>query len=154
MAKIVREKILENIEATFNLISKVNGYENDIASFQRWLQAGNSLREVPCIVISAGPEEKTQGDSLINCRFNVNIDVWIRHDEATTAGSTDTIINSLLGDVEKALFVDYTRGGFAVNSVVTGNLPFESVEGNPYAGIIIDLEIQYRHAIGDLTQEM
>jgi len=154
MAKIVREKILEDIETTLKLISKANGYENDIASVQRWLQGGNSLREVPCIVISAGPEEKMQGEQLINCRFTVNIEVWIRHDEDDVSGSTDTIINSLLGDVEKALFIDYTRGGLAVNTIVTGNLPFETVEGQAYAGIIIETEIQYRHKIGDLTQEM
>ena len=154
MAKIVREKILEDIETTLKGISKIKGYENDIANIKRYKQSGNSLREVPCIIISAGPEEKTQGEQLINCRFTVNIEVWIRHDEEDIAGSTDTIINSLLGDVEKALFIDYTRGGLAVNTVVTGNMPFETVEGNPYAGIIIETEILYRHKIRDLTQEM
>lgn len=151
---IVRESILENIRTTLEAISIANGYTNDIASVQRWKQGGNNLRQVPCIVISAGPEEKTQGESLITCRFDVNIEVWIRHDEVNLPGSTDTILNSLLGDIEKALMSDYKRGGYAVNTVISGNIPFETVEGNAYAGIIINTEVHYRHKIGDLTQVM
>ncbi|MCK4248680.1 MAG: hypothetical protein KAX15_02765 [Candidatus Omnitrophica bacterium] len=154
MATTVREKILENIETALGDIKIANGYENDIDSVQRWKQAGNSTKLVPCIILSAGPEEKTPGDPLISCMFNVNVEVWIRHDEETVPGSTDTILNSLLGDVEKALAIDETRGGNATDTVITGNMPFETVEGQAYAGISVDVRIHYRHKRGDPTQVM
>ena len=86
--------------------------------------------------------------------FDVNVEVWIRHDEGTVPGSTDTILNSLLGDVEKALAIDETRGGNAVDTIITGCVPFETVEGQPYSGIILDIKIHYRHKRGDSTQKM
>jgi len=148
MGDTVREKIMEDIKTTLEGISKANGYNNDIASIQRWRQGGNPRLNVPCIVINAGPEEKDPvPNPLTTCRLTVNIDVWIRHDEDDVPGSTDTILNSLLGDVEKALMVDIKRGDYAVDTIIQRNIPFETAEGEPYAGIIVDVEIHYRHKI-------
>lgn len=147
---MVRENILENIKTTLETISIANGYANNIASVQRWKQGGNSKRQIPTLIINAGPEDKEQEPNpLVTCRFLVNIDIWTRHDEATQPGSTDTYLNSLLGDIEKALMVDHTRGGNAQDTNISGNVPFETVEGQPFAGIIINVEILYRHKITD-----
>ncbi len=153
MADTIREKILENIKTILEGISIANGYNNDIASVQRWKQAGNSLIQVPCIIVNAGPEEKEQRPGLMSsCKFSCFVDVWIRHDENDNPGSTDKILNSLLGDIEKALMVDYQRNGNAVNTRILRNLSFETTEGQPYAGLIIDIEVEYRHKIDDPTQ--
>ena len=150
MGDTVREKIMQNIETTMNEISKANGYSNDIASVQRWRQGGNPRTDVPCIVINCGPEEKEPvPNPLTTCMLTVNIDVWIRHDEDDVPGSTDAILNSLLGDVEKALMVDITRGGYAVDTVSERNIPFAMDEGAPHAGITMDVGIHYRHKITD-----
>ena len=150
MGDTVREKIMQNIETTMDGISKANGYNNDIADVQRWRQGGNPRVNVPCIVINCGPEEKEQSqEPLTTCMLIVNIDVWIRHDEDDVPGSTDAILNSLLGDVEKALMVDITRGGYAVDTVSERNIPFAMDEGAPHAGITMDVGIHYRHKITD-----
>lgn len=159
MANIVRETILENIKTTLEGITVANGYVNTIASVQRWKQSGNLTVDIPCIFISAGPEEKLQSleqsnNAVQSCNFTVNIEVWTRHDEAVVEGSTDTVLNSLLGDVEKALLVDHTRGGNAEDTKLTGNIPFETVEGLPHVGLIIETQILYRHKRGDLTTKM
>lgn len=145
----VRESILENLKTTLEAISIANGYHNDIASVQRWRQSGNSLLNVPCIVINAGPEEKTpEPNPFTTCRFTVYLDVWMRQDAADPQ-PTDSLLNSLLGDIEKALMVDYTRGGFAKDTNIKSNVLFETLEGQPQAGIIIELEIIYQHKQDD-----
>ena len=119
----VRESILENLRTTLEQITEANGYHNDIASVQRWRQSGNSLLNVPCIVINAGPEEKEPvPNPFTTCRFTVYLDVWMRQDQSDPQ-PTDALLNSLLGDIEKALMVDYTRGGFATVSYTHLTLP-------------------------------
>jgi len=145
----VRENILENLKATLEAISIANGYHNDIASVQRWRQSGNSLVLIPCIVINAGPEEKEPvPNPFTTCKFTVYLDVWTRQAQDDPQ-STDTLLNSLLGDIEKALMIDYTRGSFAKDTNIKSNVLFETLEGQPQAGIIIELEIIYQHKQND-----
>jgi hypothetical protein len=141
----VRESILENIKTTLESITEAGGYHNTIASVQRWKQSGNSLVNIPCIVINAGPETKEPAPNpFTTCRFTVYLDVWTRQDDSDPA-STDAILNSLLGDVEKALMIDVSRGDFAKDTNIRSNVMFETAEGQPHAGIILELEIIYQH---------
>lgn len=145
----VRESILENLRTTLAGITVANGYHNDIASAQRWRQSGNSLLNVPCIVINAGPEEKEPTPNpFTTCRFTIYLDVWMRQDQSDPQ-PTDALLNSLLGDIEKALMVDYTRGGYAKDTNMKSNVLFETLEGQPQAGIVIELEIIYQHKQDD-----
>lgn len=149
MAETIREKILANIKTTLEGISIANGYNNDIAGVERWKQHGNSLREVPCIIINGGPEDKEAGPNpLVSCKFTAYLDIWIRQDKEDV-NPTDSILNSLLGDVEKAMMVDCTRGGDAKDTNILSNTPFETVEGAPHAGLIVEVEIIYRHYQND-----
>ena len=148
----IREQILENIKSTLETIRVANGYANDIASVQRWLQKGNTFRLIPCIIINAGPEEIEQTPNpLVTCKFTVYLDVFVRQEETDTV-STDALLNSLLGDIEKALMIDYTRAGLAENTNIKSNMTFEAVEGQPNAGIVVELEIIYQHLITDPEQ--
>ncbi len=141
----VRESILENIKTALESITEAGGYHNTIAGVQRWRQSGNSLVNIPCIVINAGPENKEPvPNPFTTCRFTVYLDIWTRQDESDLA-STDAILNSLLGDVEKALMIDVTRGDFAKDTNIRSNIMFETAEGQPHAGIILELEIVYQH---------
>ena len=146
MAKqTVREKILENIKATLELIKTENGYENDILSVQRWKQSGNSTLLVPCTIINAGGEpRKQEPNPLVTCELTVYLDLWVRHDKDASE-STDTYLNSLLLDIENALMIDYTRGGYARDTKISNLEPFRGVEGNPHAGVNIEVEIKYCH---------
>ena len=63
--------------------------------------------------------------------------------------ATDTILNSLLGDIEKAIMQDITRGGFAKDTNIKSNVLFETLEGQPQAGVVMELEIIYQHKQDD-----
>jgi hypothetical protein len=145
MPSSVRELILSNLETVLSGITTVGGYENDIASVQRWKQRGNPLKDVPCIIVTAGPEDKKKGPNpLVTARLKVYLELYSRQDE-TDANATDTILNSILKDIEKALYADVTRGGVAVDTDVQEVVPFGAEVGNGHSGLIIGVEILYRH---------
>jgi hypothetical protein len=145
MSTTIRESILENIKTTLAAIVAGETYNNTIASVERYKSNGNDLINVPCIIITAGPETKTPSPNpLYTCKLTVFIDIWNRQDETDTQ-ATDTILDSLLGDIEKALMIDITRGGYAIDTNFLGNIPFDTVEGSPHIGITISVEIIYQH---------
>ena len=145
----VRENILANIKTTLETITITNGYGNNIASVQRWNKRGNALRQVPCIVVNAGQEEKQMSPNpFFSCKLSVYLDLWIRQDESDSQ-STDSLLSGLLGDIEKSLMVDNTRGGYAIETNIKSNVPFETVEGQPHAGLTIELEVLYQHRQSD-----
>jgi hypothetical protein len=148
----VREAILSDIETVLSGIGIANGFENDVASVQRWKQRGNPLKDVPCIVITAGPEEKKKGPNpLITARLKVYLELYTRQDEGD-ASATDTVLNSILKDIEKALYADVTRGGKAVDTDIQEVIPFGAEVGNGHAGLIIGVEILYRHLADNSAQ--
>ena len=141
----VRESILLNLKSVLEYITTGHHYNNTIASVQRWSQRGQFTSSTPYIIINAGPEEKKPEPYPLNtCTLNVYIDIWTNHVETDTR-SSDEILNSLLGDVEKALMADITRGGYAIDTNILRVLPCEKIDGQPQIGIWIDLEIIYQH---------
>ena len=111
----VRENIVAQIKTMLGSIKQVNGYVNDINSVERWQQRGNSLGQTPLIVIVPGEEIKTpEPNPFYTCHLPVALDVWICQDEEDLSQSTDQIINSVLGDIEKCVMQDPTLGGYAL----------------------------------------
>ncbi len=149
MSTSIRESILENIKTTLQEITIANGYNNTLVSVERWKQRGNNIRLVPCVVVNAGPEEKQpRPNPQVTSKLSVFLDVYMRQDDTDTTNS-DTVINSLALDIEKALMIDYTRGGYAEETNIINIVPFESLEGQPIFGIIFELEIIYKHLLTD-----
>jgi hypothetical protein len=144
-----RESILANIKTTLDGVKIANGYENTLASVQRWKRSGNILNNMPCVIVNAGIEFKEAGPNpQKTCTFMVHLEIWHRQDEEGTS-DTDTLLNSLLLDVEKSLMVDATRGGYAVDTKVGSIVPFETLDGKPDFGAFVELEIIYQHAFDD-----
>jgi hypothetical protein len=149
MSLSIRENILQNIKTTLEGITTVNGYDYTIASVQRWNQKGNISKSVPFIIIHSGPEDKTpQPNPQATCKFSISLAVWTRQDDDATTASDETL-SSLLAGVEKVLMVDPTRGGHAEDTNILSNIPFETVEGQPSFGIIVEIEIIYKHLLTD-----
>ena len=149
----VRERILANIKTTLEGITITNGYNFDFTAetIQRWSMHGNRLVDLPAVVISPGDEEeKSLPNNFEECVLSVYLDVFFVTEE-NDAVSTDTYLNRLQGDMKKAILEDHTRGGEAIDKDVLGTTPFETTEGQPYAGIIMELGIRYRHLRSDPT---
>lgn len=148
MADTIREKILDNILTTLSGITVLAGYVNNLTA-AKFAQGGNDLSTVPAAIMSAGPEECEDRPGLItSCKLDVIIDVY-----TIAATDTDAALNSLLGDIKKAMMADYTRGGYAVATRIQNIIPFESIEGQPYCGLIINCEVEYRHQVTNPTAQ-
>ena len=152
----IRERILEHIKRTLEQISIEAGYYFDFTekTVQRWSMHGNRMIDLPMVVISPGDEEET---SLLNgfeeCVMSVYLDVFFINSEGDDEEfSTDTYLSRLQGDIKKAILIDYTRGGNAIDTDIAGTTPFETTEGQHYAGIIVELKIRYRHKRDNPTE--
>ncbi|MCK9555013.1 hypothetical protein M0R36_04250 [bacterium] len=153
MNETVREKILQNLKTTLESITTDNGYNFDFNAdtVQRWSMHGNSLVDVPTVILSPGDEEEKGGTlPYIQCELTVYLDVFFINNESDSI-VTDTYLNRLQGDIKKAVLSDYSRGGYAIDTNVRGTTPFETTEGQQYAGIIIEIGITYQHKRNDPT---
>lgn len=146
MSLTVRENIFANLKTVLAGITVAGGYANTLGSVQRWKQHGNLLKDTPAVIIKSGPETKSPARSynLTDCNLSIMLDLWIREAETSTADS-EVVMNSLFGDIEKALTLDITRGGYARDTRIVSATPFETVEGEPLFGLAIELEIIYAH---------
>ena len=145
----VRELILQNIKTTLEGISIANGYNNDFENVQRYDVHNSTLVNLPCIIMSVvGEEKQLSPHPFFTCTMRVSIDVFFTQAEDDTT-STYQYINSFLGDVEKAIMQDVYRGSLADNTIITGNEAFEIGEKTSFSGVIIDIEIQYKHKYND-----
>ncbi|MFH2138462.1 MAG: hypothetical protein ABII88_08125 [Candidatus Omnitrophota bacterium] len=149
----VRERILQNIKTAIEAVTIANGYIFDFTpqTVQRWSMHGNRMVDMPMAVISPGDEDESSSPNPFEeCRLTVYLDLFFVNDE-NDAVSTDTYLNRLQGDIKKAILLDSTRGGDAIDTDVMGTTPFETTDAQPYAGVIIELRIRYRHLRSDPT---
>lgn len=146
----VRERILANLKTALERVTVENGYNFDLA-VQRWSMNGNSLVNLPAVIISPGNEDETAlPNQYEECVLTVYLDVFFVNN-ADDAVATDTYLSRLQGDIKKAVLADATMGGEAIDTDVRGTTPFEVVEGQPCSGIIVEVVIRYRHRRDDPT---
>jgi len=147
MPDTIRELIIKNIKTAVEAITVANGYENTITNVQRWDYRSNPLVDIPRIVIVSGPEQKDfSADPFYLNKFNVFLEVATRQTESDIT-PTDQILNSLIGDVIKAVMQDVTRGGYAIDTLVQSVEPYSTIDDQGEAGVTVDLLIKYEHLI-------
>ncbi len=149
----VRERILQNIKTVLEGVTIANGYNFDFtpATVQRWSMHGNRMVDMPMVVISPGDEdESSMPNPFEECLLTLYLDIFFVNDENVPV-PTDTYLNRLQGDIKKAILQDSTRAGNAVDTDVLGTTPFETTEAQPYAGIIMEVRVRYRHLRTDPT---
>lgn len=150
MPTSVRENIIANIATAVGNVSTSNGYNNTLASVQRFQQAGLSVATVPTAVVNFDQERKNVGPAdRVDCQLDVSIDVWAIHDTDAVSGSTSTLVDSLAADIEKAVMSDTSRGGYARDCYVESVTPFRLAEGQPYVGATLSVRIAYMHQLDD-----
>ncbi len=148
----IRERIMQNIAVVLEQISTANGYNNTLQGVYRFEQKGNSTVKEPFLEILPVSEDiQPAPEPYVTCTLTLNLDVWVRHSKSEFDGSTDAYLITFLQDITRAIMSDTSRGGLAIDTKITGNYPFVTVEGQPYAGVTVTVEIRYRHKRDDLT---
>lgn len=103
-----------------------------------------------------GDDDASQGpifgaDSLLSRNLNVGVVLVVQQDEDTDSRSASEAMNSLIADVQKAMQVDYSRGGLAVNTEETSVSAVQIEEGMPVLSSTVAYRITYRHRRTDPT---
>jgi hypothetical protein len=141
-----------NLKTALEGISIAGGYNNDIASVQRWSQHEQDFTAVPLIVFVAGRESREDSPNpYTTAVLTVEGMLYVSQDPGSGV-STDTFLNTFYEDIVRALKADVTRGGFAVDTRITDIEPFETAEDEPYAGLVFEIEVKYQHLENDPTQ--
>lgn len=68
---------------------------------------------------------------------------------ALRVANPETVLDTLLGDCEKALMSDHTRGGLAIDTTLTINTMFARDQIAAHGGFDLEFEILYRHLRAD-----
>ena len=147
MADSIREKIMANVETTLEGITTAAGYNSTIQRVYRIRLAGLNIQEFPSIVVIPGREINAEEPvDRYTERLSFVLECWLKE---ASKDDIATQVNKLVADVQKALLVDYTRGGMAINTKLLGNEPFYNDVNAPYGGVDIEIEIHYRHQYSD-----
>lgn len=150
MPNSIREQIVQDLNTAVANVTTSNGYNNTLVSVQRYLQGGVSVASVPTAVINFTEETKSLGptDRVSNVLY-LTVDVWAIHDESQVSGSTATLIDSLVSDVEKAVMQDPTRSGLVRTSYVENIRPFSLTESQAFSGATLTLRLEYMTDLSD-----
>ena len=148
---------MKHIKATLEGITMALGYANTLLAVERVLQSGQSLQAPMAYVLEGDDdilnhEASGQSGLLLHRTLNVGVVLVVQQDEDTDARSASEVMNSLIADVQKAMQVDYARGGYAIDTHEHGISAVQIEEGQPELSSTVAYRIDYRHRRTDPTQ--
>ncbi len=144
----IRERIVQQCEASLQAIDGTGPYHYALASVQRGKAVPGDLANLPAAFLDEGDEAISQDTQLLLTRvLPIIIEVWVRSaDEAwvrLAEGGLPTLANRMVADVERALMADPTRGGLAQRTTLTRNSRVQDESPGLLAAIRVEGEIQY-----------
>ena len=157
MAESVAERIMKHLQTTIAAVTVANGYANTVHSVQRFKQDGQDPIEGNGVLIIDG-DDTVEFDgplagaySLVSRRKHVDLVIIARQETDLDSRSASELMNSLEGDVRKAVNADHTRGGDAVNTEETQAGENDVQIGMPELRRVLGYDIRYRHRRTDPT---
>lgn len=145
MADTITEKILANIQTTLEGITTGAGYNNTVALVARDRSAVLNLQKFPAIFIVVGSDDADpMAKSSSHRRLNFTLEAWTRKEKDLSKA-----LESLRGDIQKAMMVDTRRGANAVNTKELSSTYILNEAEITEAGIQISYHVDYRTKIED-----
>lgn len=147
---MIRADIYQNLIDTLNGIRIAAGYETD-ATAEGQATRGNRLVNDNLVLIDNG--DSPVEDSPVNADdYNASFTVlcFSAPSDATAAQPFPPELFNLVAEVRKALNDDYTRGGYAINTITGSDAPRESPRDG-CACRSLDFTVHYRTNKDDPT---
>ncbi len=145
MADTIREEIMQHVQTTLQNITTANGYATTLHGVERVLQSGQSTVSPMAYVWEGRDEVEAEGPYNFYSRsFTVGVVLVLRQDDTDTRSASQAM-NSVIGDVQKALQVDPTRNGWAIDTKELGIDPISYQDGIPQLVTTMEYQIRYRH---------
>jgi len=159
MADYVVEAGLKQVKTKLESITIANGYQNTIQSVQRIIWEGQTLAAgTKTIFMKQGPEEMVDqlcagANTILQCRRRLALAIAMQPDEGEPK-SVDELINSLAGDVVKAMLTEpRTFGGYFERVEFAEMTEFDPLEGQRAICFGLGFDIFYRYRTSDPTQQ-
>lgn len=146
MADSIREKILANIETTtLEGITIAAGYGVNIGQVERGKVNALSLERFPAALIFPGEDEPQSLISDITDRtWQILLFLWV-----VAQKDISKAMEIFLAAVQKAMIVDYTRGGNAMDTAEGTIMTIRIEEEDTQGGFLLNYSIRYRTKRGD-----
>lgn len=142
----VDELVLENIRATLAAVAAPS-FHYTLKSVSR-LQDLSTKQVVEFPAAFIGTPRYVWSDK-INPLYSATMEVTVRAFVEDIV-SFSTSLSWLGADVRQALLADVTRGGVAVDTKITAQEPFMSVEGDgPSNAVDLTVQVRFRHLFTD-----
>lgn len=140
----VKEQLLANLETTLAAIVEGADYYTTVRKVLRLDAAAPEINAFPAIVIvpigTRYDNQRSQVVGAVAALYTVQLTLLVR-----TATDVATTIERFIRDVHKALFVDITRGGPAINTrVVSDEIFYPSDAREPIGGADLEVAIDFR----------
>lgn len=148
---------MRNVQTTLEAVSVGNGYQNTLTSVQRFRQDGQEMKDMPMVVLLEGGDDVESdgpiggGSSLTSRSLTLSVVLVQQQNTDEDGRSASEVMNSLLADVQKAMQVDHTRGGVALDTEEIGVGDLDAEEGQPELVQTVSYRIRYRHRRTDPT---
>lgn len=144
----VREQILGQLEATLLAITTGAGFNFTVKKVDRKRNAPQRETSFPVIYLHEPTETKEQRPiGAYTVAMNVTLECYV-FDHLNSMAKMD--ISGFLSDVETAVLADPTVNSLAIDLAVIGNRALNTANERTH-GLLIDLLVDYRHAIDDPT---
>ncbi len=148
MATSILEQIALNLVSTLQGITTAS-YENTVARVTRpGIDPANNQVTDKALVLA---QDSSVMDDSRPQQHRRRIQTFIIQATVVESGTTalDARLNSLIGDIEKALMVDRHRSNLANNTTVT-SWSFFDVDGTANMRVaLINVDVEYTHLVGN-----
>ncbi|MCP4601644.1 MAG: hypothetical protein GY847_14215 [Proteobacteria bacterium] len=146
MAASIKEQIIQNVLTTLATITTGNGYAQSVGTVAREGTI-SGIAKWPALLVEDQNEtiDTTVTMSWTHAELPIVIDIF-------TGGSEtpETTASYLEADIHKALLVDHTRGGLAIDTLpISAELMSADKKAKPTSGTQVGFTINYRYAYGD-----
>ena len=145
----ILEQIAAAIATQLATLTVVGGYQLTIASVKRPAQWEELDFADLLAVVTQGDRTRAETEDLGWEQWfqDFEIALLVMESEATET-AVETRMNLFDAEAHKCLSVDPTFGGLAIDSRITG-VPEMPLAGTGFKGIILTLNVHYRHLDGD-----
>ena len=148
----VKEGILDHLQTTLEAIASGAEYYHSVASVSRVNTVPIEIRDYPAIVITPlGTDYDQGGDATtlaLHGDYRVRLTLVIR-----TRDSAAESLENFIRDVHKAILVDITRGGLAVNPrMLSDDVSYPTQIEEPVAVADCVVLVSYRTQRTNLNQ--
>lgn len=148
VAQPIENLILDDIVSTLAAIVQGPEYYGQFVEVTKRRTNGFQQVNKPCAIVYS---EETEEDVITQNQSQRVVLKIVIEIHFIDSEDIDNAARKWSCDVKKALAVDDSRGGYAVNSTVVGTVPVHSEELPDHGALVVFMEVVYRHLRTDPT---